>query len=157
MLEGSSSYAFNRDSANFDPLTAPAPVSREAVSLILIEPELAFLPDRVPMLTEADYRVTTVRDIRELFPLCSRSTFTVALLSELLGPAALDSAARFVRSQWPVARILLLGSAQRRLEDHLYDERIDASCTPQDLLKMLATFDQRKLGGRPFIVPSLDN
>jgi hypothetical protein len=106
------------------------------------------------MLTEADYRVTTVRDIRELFPLSTRSTYSFALLSELLGAPALDSAARFVRTQWPSARIFFLGNAQRMLDDHLYDERIEVSCKSHELLKTLAALERKKLTGRPFVLPS---
>jgi hypothetical protein len=106
------------------------------------------------MLTEADYRVTTIRDIRELSPLSTRSTYSFALLSELLGAPALDSAARFVRTQWPSARILFLGNAQRMLDDHLHDERIEVSCKTHELLKTLAALDRQKLTGRPFVLPS---
>jgi hypothetical protein len=156
MLESSRLYPAETLVSSAAGLPTPLGGNKEMPSLILVEPDLCFLPDRALMLTEAYYRVTTVRDIRELASLSIQSTFAIALLSELLGPAALESAARLVRTQWPAARILFLGASQRMLEDHLYDERIAPSCTPHELLKAIEALDRALLGARPFIVPALN-
>ncbi|ADW71307.1 hypothetical protein AciX9_4355 (plasmid) [Granulicella tundricola MP5ACTX9] len=155
MLDVSRPYPADTPITGISRLQAQRDESREESSLILVEPDLSFLPDRALMLTEASYRVTTVRDIRELASLCSPRLFGIALLSELLGPAALDFAARFVRTEWPGARILFLGASQRVLEDHLYDERIEASCKPHELLKAIGTLHRTRSTARPFIVPAL--
>ena len=156
MLESSRLYPAESLVPSVAGLPIPLGGNTEVASLILVEPDLYFLPDRALMLTEAHYRVTTVRDIRELASLGGQSTFRIAVLSELLGPAALESAARFVRTQWPAARILFLGASQRMLEDHLYDERIGPSCTPHELLKGIQALERTLLGARPFIVPALN-
>lgn len=135
MPEASFSHSSGSDLAHLYSPPHGVGVTKQGRNLVLVEPDLSFLPDRAFMLTEAEYRVTTVRDIRELCPLSSRSTYSFALLSELLGAPALDSAARFVRTEWPAARILFLGNAQRMLDDHLYDERIELSCKSHELLK----------------------
>jgi hypothetical protein len=155
MPEASSSHVSSGTSASIEILPAALSIGREAIHLILIEPDLPFLPDRTQILTGSEYRVSTIRDVHELFALGTRESFNLAVISELLGFAALESATRFVRAQWPEARILLLGGAQRALEDHLYDERIEASCTPNELLKLLAMLYQKRGGGRPFIVPTI--
>ncbi len=154
MLESSRLYPTETIVPSATGLPIPHGGDREVPSLILVEPDLCFLPDRALMLTEAYYRVTTVRDVRELASLSIQSTFAIALLSELLGSAALESAARFVRTRWPAARILFLGASQRMLEDHLYDERIAPSCTPHELLKGIEALDRTPLVSRPFIVPA---
>ena len=41
------------------------------------------------------------------------------------------------RKKWPAARILVLGRAQRILEDHLYDEAIEGPYKPRILLDTL--------------------
>jgi hypothetical protein len=155
MLDISRYYAPNKDNDSL--MRSPtAATSQGQPNLILIEPDLTYLPDRALLLAESDYCVTTLRDVRELFFMQDRRTFAVALLSQLLGAVALDSAARYVRSQWPVARILILGQAAQLMEDYLYDEAIDQFCKPQDLLKAVATLshDPQQSGGRPFVLAS---
>ena len=53
------------------------------------------------------------------------------------GISAYAAAAEFVRRQWPSARILILGSAQARLDDSLYDEEVDYRFQPREFLNVL--------------------
>ena len=154
MLESSRLYPAETLVPSAAGLPIPHGGDKKVPSLILVEPDLCSLRDRALMLTEACYRVTAVRDVRQLGSLSIQSTFAIALLSELLGPAALESAAQIVRTQWPAARILFLGASQRMLEDHLYDERIAPSCTGHELLRAIEALDRTLLGARPFIVPA---
>jgi hypothetical protein len=66
----------------------------------------------------------------------------LAVLSDTLGRSGLCFAAEYVRAQWPSARILVLGSAQRVLEDHLYDEALAHGFQPKRLLDSLARLSE---------------
>ena len=46
----------------------------------------------------------------------------------------LGAVATAVRSQWPLARILIIGRAATMLEDQLYDEQVERSTEPGQLL-----------------------
>ena len=48
--------------------------------------------------------------------------FSIAILRDMVGHFALRASAEIVRSQWPKARILILGEAPDGFDDHLYDE-----------------------------------
>jgi hypothetical protein len=61
----------------------------------------------------------------------------LAMLSDRLGRYLLEKAAATIRRQWPRTRILIIGKAAMVLEDHLYDEQIDRSSDPQQVLAEL--------------------
>ncbi len=131
-----------------------APLTGDAsVPVVLVEPDLICVPDRTLLLTEARYRVTTVRDVRELFFLQGSEPFQMAVLSDLLGPFALMAAAQAVRRHWPKACILVLGCAALVLEDNLYDETLSHSCGGRDFLEALARLVSDPWGGRANVLP----
>jgi hypothetical protein len=74
------------------------------------------------------YRVELFQDPFDLF--ASRSNpISYALLCASAGWSLLAAEAYIIRKQWPLARIMLLGSAPRELEDHLYDETLPPDCS----------------------------
>lgn len=133
-----------------EPLLAVPDPTR--LSMVLIEPMATSLPDRQFLLSNDRYRVTCVRDTRELSLLRTEESFVLALISDALGQVELIEAAQSVRKQWPAARILVLGQAAVVLEDYLYEEALPHSCGQQELCDTLDGMSSLKNYGRPFIV-----
>ena len=105
--------------------------------ILLIEPDITVLTSRALLLANSNYWVTTAFSDREIFVLRYIKAVTVAILSASLGYRILRAGAEAVRSQWPLARILILGHPASMLEDHLYDDQIDHSPAPKQLLDAL--------------------
>ena len=101
-----------------------SPLETERCNVLLVEPAMIPRSDRERVLSAANYCVTAVRDVRELFELRFEKPVAFAVLNDLLGAFGLRAAAESVRRQWPLARILVIGCAVPTLEDHLYDETI---------------------------------
>ena len=134
------------------PKKSLAGINPAKLGLVLIGPMDASCPDhRFPGPNES-YRVTSVRDLRELASLGTEESFAVALISDALGRVAFVDAARSVRKDWPTARILILGRAAVVLEDYLYDEALPHSCRQQELCDTLNRMSSQRTQGRPFIV-----
>jgi hypothetical protein len=102
--------------------------------ILAVEPDIAVLNDRSLLLTKANYCVTRACSDRELFTLRAAKSFALAILSDRLGLRLLRTVADTVRRQWPRTRILILGQVANGLEDHLYDEQMDRSPEPQQVL-----------------------
>jgi hypothetical protein len=102
--------------------------------ILAVEPDFSVLNAKSLLLTKANYRVTRATSERELFTLQGTRAVALAILSDHLGQRLLGTVAETVRRQWPRARILILGQAPRMLEDYLYDERIDRSPNPKQVL-----------------------
>jgi len=108
--------------------------------------------DRERLLREADYCVTALVDVRQLFDLRLETPVAFAIVNDLLGSFGLRDATEAVRRQWPLAKILVIGCAVPTLEDHLYDEAISHRNEKDgllDALRMLAkdSWSQRTAGG----------
>jgi hypothetical protein len=86
---------------------------------------------------------------REIFDLRRITEIHLAVLSDTLGRSGLCSAAEDVRAQWPSARILVLGTAQLVLEDHLYDEAVAHGFQAKKLLDTLARLSERLWNPKP--------
>jgi hypothetical protein len=140
---GKTSQSFEATVTGLDP---------SRLNVVLIEPTAANLPDRRFLLANEQYRVTCVRDTRELGLLRTEEAFALALISDALGQIGLIDAARSVRKQWPAARILVLGEAAVVLEDYLYEEALPHSCGQQEFCDTLLGMFNSKPHGRPFIV-----
>jgi hypothetical protein len=87
------------------------------------------------LLTNSHYSVTPAFSQREIFALRETKAIALAVLSDCLGPRLLVAVARSVRKQWPLARILIIGRPEFVLEDYLYDEQINHSSNPRQLLE----------------------
>ena len=114
------------------PITEP--VWRE---ILLIEPDVSVLSAEALLLTNSNYCVTPAFSLREIYILRETKAVALAILSDSLGRQLLGAIAETVRKQWPLARILILGRAESVLEDHLYDEQINHSHDPTQLLEDL--------------------
>ncbi|MEO6923308.1 MAG: hypothetical protein ABI142_05735 [Bryocella sp.] len=127
-------------------------------NVILVQPEDIPYVDYASHMLKEQYSVTIAKDDRELFLLRGGGPFTFALLSDYLDSVALVAAAQSVRRQWPKARIVILGQAAERLEDNLYDETVDHSASPDEMLAVLARRScdpwSSRVKGRPFLVQS---
>lgn len=133
-----------------EPLQAALVTAR--LSIVLVEPIAGSLPDLRFLLSNDSYRVTSVTSIRELSLLSAAESFAIALISDTVGRAGLDEAARSIRKQWPTARILVFGRAAVVLEDYLYDDALPHACGQQDLCDTLNRMSGQRAQGRPFIV-----
>jgi hypothetical protein len=134
------------------PESSLARINPERLGLVLIEPIDASFPDHRFLASNESYRVTSVRDTRELALLGAAESFAIALISDTLGRVGFVDAANSVRKQWPTARILVLGRAAVVLEDHLYDDALPHSCGQQELCDTLNRMSRQRVQGRPFIV-----
>jgi hypothetical protein len=105
--------------------------------VLAVEPDVARLHAKSLLLTKANYCVTRASSDRELFHLRNTPAAPLAILSDRLGERLLGTVAQTVRRQWPRTRILILGQAPRMLEDYLYDEQIQRSSDPQQVLAEL--------------------
>ena len=105
--------------------------------ILLIEPNRALLAAEALLLTHSDYSVTPAFSHDGIFALRHTKAIALAIVSDCLGPRSLTAMTETVRRQWPLARILILGRAESVLEDHLYDEQIEHSIDPNQLLKDL--------------------
>ena len=103
--------------------------------ILLVEPDITLLTAEMLLLTRSDYCVTPAFSQGEIFALRDTKAIALAILSDSLGHRLLAAIAHTVRKQWPRARILICGRAQPPLEDHLYDEQIDHSSNPKQLLE----------------------
>jgi hypothetical protein len=84
------------------------------------------------------YRVELFQDPFDLF--VSRSNpISYALLCASAGYSLLAAEAHIIRKQWPLARIMLLGSAPHELEDHLYDDTVAPDCNAASLATAFET------------------
>lgn len=103
--------------------------------VLLIEPNISLLSAETLLLTESDYSVTPAFSHGELFILRDTKAVALAIISDSLGSRLLRAVATTVRSQWPLARILIIGRAATMLEDQLYDEQVEHSEEPKQLLE----------------------
>jgi len=102
--------------------------------ILAVEPDLATLQAGSLRLTQANYCVTRASGGHELFTLRGTKALAIAILSDHLGQRHLGAVAETVRRQWPRTRILILGQPPGDLEDYLYDEQINRSPEPQQVL-----------------------
>jgi hypothetical protein len=116
------------------PESSLARINPERLGLVLIEPIDASFPDHRFLASNESYRVTSVRDTRELALMGAAESFAIALISDT------------------TARILVLGRAAVVLEDHLYDDALPHSCGQQELCDTLNRMSRQRVQGRPFIV-----
>jgi hypothetical protein len=110
--------------------------------VLLVEPDQDLLASRAVLLTSSNYLVATASSHGEIFDLRRMTEIHLAVLSDTLGRSGLCSVAQDVREQWPSARILVLGTAQLVLEDHLYDEAVDHGFQAKKLLDTLARLSE---------------
>ena len=128
------------------------PLETEKCNVLLVEPAMIPRSNRERLLKAANYCVTAVLDVREMFELRFEKPVTFAVLNDLLGPFGLRAAAESVRRQWPLAKILIIGCAVPTLEDHLYDETISHRHEENEFLNVLHmltkdSWSQRMEGG----------
>jgi hypothetical protein len=121
-----------RTAAGHKRVRTPVLVARRAASLLS--------DDALTSLFHS-YRVEIFQNPFDLF--ASQSTQpSYVLLCASVGCSLLAAEARSIRKQWPLARIMLLGSAPQELEDHLYDDSIPPDC---DAASLATAFEMRSI------------
>ncbi len=117
--------------------SASLPCIPASPALLLIEPTMAGCSERAAQLEKSCYRVTKADNLKDVCLMKGVFSFSVAVLSDMIGFLALRASAQVVRGQWPKARILLLGKATSEFDDHLYDESVPHAPDGIALLAML--------------------
>ena len=152
MLDPASSNAVPTTIRHLSVCHKSNPLETEKCNVLLVEPAMTPRSNREQLLKAANYCVTAVLDVREMFELRFEKPIVFAVINDLLGPFGLRAAAESVRRQWPLAKILVIGCAVPTLEDHLYDETISHRHEESgflDVLRLLTkdSWSQRMLGG----------
>ena len=118
-------------------MTSPSLPCIPNLALLLIEPGTLGQSKRAAELAASHYCVTTADNLKDVYMMKSVFSFSVAVLSDMVGDLALRASAQVVRGQWPKARILILGKAPNHFDDHLYDESVTHASDGMALLAML--------------------
>lgn len=105
--------------------------------ILAVEPDIEVLHAKSLLLTHSNYCVTAASGDGDLFSLQGTQGFALAMLSDRLGSRGLGKVAQIVRRSWPHTRILIVGEVPGMLEDYLYDEQIDRSADPRQVLAVL--------------------
>lgn len=82
-------------------------------------------------------RLTVVNSYRQLSVLHAAEFCEVAVVHGSLAAPELRDSCAWIRHVWPRAQILLIATEARRLDDFLYDERINPEAASETLLKFL--------------------
>jgi hypothetical protein len=86
------------------------------------------------LLDERNFHLTIATDCHKLWVIPRQESLQVVILHNTLSSFELEDASRFIRRQWPRARILVVSSGESFLEDALYDDRVAPTVTPGVLL-----------------------
>ena len=80
------------------------------------------------------YNLIAARVCSEIEAVNAAQTVCAALLDSALSPNELVRCAQTIRWRWPAARILVVRSEEPRLDDALYDERLEPGLSAELLL-----------------------
>lgn len=97
--------------------------------LLLATQTVPLLRDDVLEVLFSAYRVELFRHVGDLFD-GRKSPVAFALLCGSAGAPHLALEAHIIRTQWPLARIIVLGQPPWQLEDYLYDHTVQENCSP---------------------------
>jgi hypothetical protein len=84
---------------------------------------------------------------RELWLLPKHVDVDAAILHCTLSSLELEDASRFIRRQWPSARILVIRAGSEFLDDALYDDRVLPAVASQVLLPTIERLTGRRREG----------
>ena len=104
--------------------------------ILIVDPDPSLLAARSQLLKAAEHYVAACSEEAVRAELCSME-IKVAILSQTLERALLETLAQEIRIYWPNAYILLFGNMEVTLEERLYDDSIDVHCRPEELLSIL--------------------
>jgi hypothetical protein len=106
--------------------------------LLLVEPNQV-QSRRAALLSQDRFCVTRTDSALDIFLLKEMVRFSIAVLSDEIGPLFLCSSAENIRWQWPLARIIILGQSPDSMNDALYDDAVPHSAGETALLAALDT------------------
>ncbi len=95
------------------------------------------------LLDEPNFHLTIATDCRKLWMIPKQESLHVVILHNTFSWFELEDASRFVRRQWPRAKILVISEEEHFPEDALYDDRI----APAAAAKFLFTTIEQLTGG----------
>ncbi len=103
----------------------------------LVEPDLELLHTREFLLIACGYSVLPAGGYQDVYQLRSADAPHVAILGNSLDLRSLKVTAERIRRTWPRSRILVVGPGALCLDDHLYDETVEAPLRPKEFIAMV--------------------
>jgi hypothetical protein len=85
------------------------------------------------LLDRPNWRLTIAIDPRELWAVPDLEPIQVAILDGTLSEFELEDASLFIRQQWPLARILLIGTGEDSVDRAWYDDCVTSIAAPEFL------------------------
>lgn len=79
-------------------------------------------------------RLSIATDYRELWVIPKQEAIHLIILHNTLSSFELEEVCRFIRQQWPHAKILVVRRGEGFLDDELYDDRVRPTVTAEVLL-----------------------
>jgi hypothetical protein len=116
---------------------------------LIVEPDPELLAVRSSLLTAAGQYLAALNATISCEAL-QQIEVRLAILSQSLETTMLTTLAEEIRLYWPDASILIVGRRGLALDDQLYDESIDLSCRPEELLSALFRLAQGQRNRRAF-------
>lgn len=114
----------------------PLPFTKAKPALLLIGLDRLESSERAAQL-QSEFCVTRADNPGDMHLMATGFAFSVAVLSDTIGFLALRASAQVVRTQWPKARIVILGKAPSDFDDQLYDETVGHSMSGGALLGVI--------------------
>ena len=122
---------------------AVASDAASACGVLLIEPDAELSPSRLLLLELLGTPVHLARNLTETCNL-RNAAFCLVTASATSNHAEMQSLLTSVRKLWPDAAILLLGDSAFGVEDHQYDEIVNAAHHPADLVSVARRLISKK-------------
>ncbi len=102
--------------------------------ILLVEPDSAARESRALLLSTFDIHIQRVAGYCDVCGLSGSTSFSLVAISLAPSQDEARTIAAFVRRQWSLAEILLLGRLQSEFDDPLYDDIVDQCFNPSALL-----------------------
>ena len=115
------------------------PSTKANPALLLIKPNVPGYTEWAAQLGEAHFCVIRAETLRDVYHLRHIVQLSIAVLSDTVGFPALRASAEVVRSEWPSARIVILGDTPTHLDDNLYDETAPHTPSNRKSLRLTET------------------
>jgi hypothetical protein len=101
------------------------------------------------LLEGPEFQLSIAPDMNGLRLVLDHEDFELAILHNTLAGRELRDACRFIRRQWPKAKILVIRAGQDFLEDALYDERVVPDVAREGFLATIGLLIATWREGRP--------
>jgi CheY-like chemotaxis protein len=122
------------------------PTAESVRRILLVDPDEELGRTRSLLLESLGHPVDRARNFAAIYSLHRDHRYCLVAVSVSAKISDLSTTLTTVRSSWPAARILLLGSSAIGIEDYQYDEMVNPAYHPADLVEVA----HRLISVRPF-------